>query len=383
MKIFHTSDWHLGKMIYGHSLLPDQAYFVNEVFLPAVRSEHPDLVLLAGDLFDRQIAPVEAIRLFDHFVSEMSALHVPLALIAGNHDGAERIAIGAGLLRQSGIYIGSSIADVFQPAVIQAGETTVHVSLLPYCEPAAVREYLKDDSLRSFQDAYAALLDRVREQLAPGVFHILLAHCFVMGGSVSASESPTFVGGSSEVNPSVFSGFDYVALGHLHGPQKAGPNGRYSGSPLKYSFDEAGQKKSFTVLDLENGSLTVHEYSRPPLHDLQVLSGEFADLLLAAKKKPSNDYLYANLKDSAPVYMPMDQLRPYYPNLLGLSSDWLAGGGGTAKKDGLREQLMHRKTDDLYIFEQFLNQICGSEADDADRELFLQALHSCGEEKES
>ncbi|NLJ32084.1 MAG: exonuclease SbcCD subunit D [Clostridiales bacterium] len=380
MKIFHTSDWHLGKMIYGHSLLPDQAHFVNEVFLPAVRRERPDLVLLAGDIFDRQIAPVEAIRLFDRFVSDMSALHVPLALIAGNHDGAERIAVGAGLLRQSGVYIGSSIADVFQPAVVRAGNAEAHVYLLPYCEPAAVREFLKDNSLRSFQDAYTALLDRVRGQLAPGVFNILLAHCFVIGGALSASESPTFVGGSSEVNPSVFAGFDYVALGHLHGPQRAGKNGRYSGSPLKYSFDEAGQKKSFTVLDVENKTAAVSEYSRPPLHDLRVLSGEFTQLLENAKAAPSEDYLYANLKDRAPVYMPMDQLRPYYPNLLGLSSEWLSAAGGAEKNGELHEQLMRRKTDDLYIFEQFLSQICGCEADDGDRELFLQAMRPSGEE---
>lgn len=382
MKIFHTSDWHLGKMVYGRSLLPDQAHFVNDVFLPAVRSERPDLVLLAGDIFDRQIAPVEAIRLFDRFVTEMSALHVPLALIAGNHDGADRIAIGAGLLRRSGIYIGTALADAFEPAVITAGGATVQVFLLPYCEPAAVRDYLKDDSLRSFQDAYAALLGRVRQQLAPGAFHILLAHCFVMGGALSSSESPTFVGGSSEVNPSVFEGFDYVALGHLHGPQKAGPNGRYAGSPLKYSFDEAGQKKSFTVLNVENGRAEISEYIRPPLHDMRVLSGPFRDLLEAARAAPSEDYLYAALTDCAPVYMPVDQLRPYYPNLLGLSSEWLARTGAAGENGGLRDQLMHRKTDDLYIFEQFLNQICGCEADDGDRTLFLQAMRSCGEEAE-
>ncbi len=381
MKVFHTSDWHLGKMIYGHSLLPDQEYFIEEVFLPAIRTEHPDLVVIAGDLFDRQIAPVEAIRLFDRFLSEVSALHVPLVLISGNHDGAERIAIGTGLLRQSGIYIGSSIADVFQPAVITAGKETAHVYLLPYCEPAAVRQFLKKEEIKSFQEAYDALLGRVRAQMDDSVINILLAHCFVMGGAVSASESPTFVGGSSEVNPSVFEGFDYVALGHLHGPQRAGKNGRYCGSPLKYSFDEAGQRKSFTILDIHKGLAEVSEFSRPPLHDMRVLSGLFADLLQQGKDKPDTDYLYANLKDRAPVYMPMDQLRPYYPNLLGLSSDWLSAGSGGARND-LRDQLMHRKTDDLYIFEQFLSQVCATEADNADRALFLQALNSCREEND-
>ena len=381
MKVFHSSDWHLGKMVYGHSLLPDQEHFINRVFLPAIHTERPDLVVIAGDLFDRQIAPVEAIRIFDRFLTEMSELHVPLALISGNHDGAERIAIGTGLLRQSGIYIGSSLEDVLHPAVVTAGEETAHVYLLPYCEPATVRQFLKNDGIKSFQEAYAALLDLVREQLNPGVINILLAHCFVMGGSLSSSESPTFVGGSSEVNPSVFKGFDYVALGHLHGPQKAGPNGRYCGSPLKYSFDEAGQRKSFTILDIDKGHMEINEFTAPPLHDMRVISGLFTDLLQQGKDSPSDDYLYANLKDNAPVYMPMDQLRPYYPNLLGLSSEWLSSGIGGVRSD-LRNQLMHRKTDDIYIFEQFLHQICGSEADDADRKLFLQALNACREENE-
>jgi DNA repair protein SbcD/Mre11 len=381
MKIFHTSDWHLGKMIYGRSLLPDQEHFIKEVFLPAVRSEQPDLVLVAGDLFDRQIAPVEAIRLFDHFLSEMSTLKIPLALISGNHDGAERIAIGTNLLRQSGIYIGSSIDDFLHPAVITAGGETAHVYLLPYCEPAAVRQFLGDDEIKSFQQAYSALLIRVREQIDPHVINILIAHCFVMGGTLSSSESPTFVGGSSEVNPAVFEGFDYVALGHLHGPQRAGNNGRYCGSPLRYSFDEASQKKSFTILDIHKEKTGITEFSKPPLRNLRVISGLFADLLQQGREHPSDDYLYADLKDNAPVYMPMDQLRPYYPNLLGLSSEWLSSGGdGT--RDDLRDQFMHRKTDDVYVFEQFIRQICGSEADDADRELFLQALNSCREEIE-
>ena len=382
MKVFHTSDWHLGKMIYGRSLLPDQEHFIQNVFLPAIRSEHPDLVMIAGDLFDRQIAPVEAIRLFDGFLTEMSALHIPLALISGNHDGAERIAIGTGLLRQSGIYIGTSIEDVFHPAVITAGAETAHVYLLPYCEPAVVRQLLADDTIKSFQEAYTALFDRVREQLDSSVINILIAHCFVMGGALSSSESPTFVGGSSEVNPTVFEGFDYVALGHLHGPQRAGENGRYCGSPLKYSFDEAGQRKSFTVLDIHKGHTEISECSEQPLHDMRVVSGLFSDLLQQGREHPSEDYLYANLKDNAPVYMPMDQLRPYYPNMLGLSSEWLSSGGDDGTRDDLRDQFMHRKTDDVYVFEQFIHQICGGEVDDTDRALFLQALNTCREEND-
>jgi DNA repair protein SbcD/Mre11 len=179
----------------------------------------------------------------------------------------------------------------------------------------------------------------------------------------------------------VFEGFDYVALGHLHGPQRAGENGRYCGSPLKYSFDEAGQRKSFTILDIHKNHIERNEFSGTPLRDMRVISGLFADLLQQGREHPSNDYLYANLKDNAPVYMPMDQLRPYYPNLLGLSSAWLSSGGDGVR-DGLRDQFMHRKTDDIYVFEQFIRQICGGEVDDDDRELFLQALNTCREENE-
>lgn len=380
MKLFHTSDWHLGKMIYGRSMLPDQEYFIEKIFLPQVRSQRPDLIILAGDIFDRQIAPVDAIRLFDRFLSEISETGIPLAMITGNHDGAERVAIGSALLRRSGIYIGSTMDDLFRPAVINAGGETAHVYLLPYCEPSAVRQYLRNDAIKSFQEAYEALLARVREQMDNSAINILLAHCFVMGGALSSSESPTFVGGSSEVNPSVFKGFDYVALGHLHGRQKAGENGRYSGSPLKYSFDEAGQRKSFTILDLHKSSRQITEYSEAPLHDMRVLSGAFEELLRQGRAAPSEDYLYADLKDRAPVYMPMDRLRPYYPNLLGLSSEWLSAGAGTVRED-LRSQLIHRKTDDVYIFEEFLRQICGTEADEADKALFLQAVRSGGEEE--
>lgn len=375
MKILHTSDWHLGKMLYGRSLLEDQAYFIDRVFLPLVEREHPDLILLAGDVFDRAIAPAEAIRLFDRFVAETHRLGVPLAVISGNHDGADRMALGTPLLRDSGVAIATQLADVLEPVRLPGH---VNCYLLPYLEPAQVRQLLGVEA-RGFQEAYRAVLDKVRETFEPGAVNVLAAHCFVMGGEASASESPTFVGGSSEVSPACFEGFAYVALGHLHRPQKAGPNGRYAGSPLKYSFDEADHRKSVTLVTLEDGRAQVELIPVEPLRDLRVLSGAMESLLKLGKTAPSGDYLYAELLDESPVYMPMDRLRPYFPNLLGINSQWLArsGNGGN---EGLREQLLHRKADDTAIFEAFLEQICGTQADEADRALFLQAMRGEGED---
>lgn len=376
MRILHTADWHLGKMLYGRSLLEDQSYFVNRVFLPLVEREHPDLILLAGDVFDRPIAPVEAIRLFDRFVEETYRIGVPLAVISGNHDGADRMTLGAPLLRENGVAIAAKLEDVFRPVRLPG---PVHCYLLPYFEPAQARQLLGVEA-RGFQEAYRAVLDKVREQFVPGAVNVLAAHCFVMGGETSASESPTFVGGSSEVSPACFAGFSYVALGHLHRAQKAGPNGRYAGSPLKYSFDEAEHRKSVTMVTLEEGTVYTEQIPVEPLRDLRNLSGTMEALLELGKSMPSEDYLYAELLDEAPVYMPMDRLRPYFPNLLGIHSQWLSHMG-TGENAGLREQLLHRKTDDAAIFASFLQQICGTEADDADRALFLQAMQGRREDE--
>lgn len=376
MKILHTSDWHLGKMLFGRSLLEDQADFIDRVFLPLVEREHPDLILLAGDVFDRQIAPTEAIRLFDRFVAETHRLGVPLAVISGNHDGADRMTLGAPLLRQSGVTIATKLEDALTPVRLPG---PVNCYLLPYFEPLQARQFLGEE-VRGFQEAYRAVLGKIRERFEPDAVNILAAHCFVMGGETSASESPTFVGGSSEVSPSCFEGFSYVALGHLHRPQRAGKNGRYAGSPLKYSFDEAGQQKSIALVCLQDGQLRTEQIPVTPLRDLRTISGTMEQLLELGKDHPSEDYLYVELLDESPVYMPMDRLRPYFPNLLGINSQWLSRAG-TGENAGLREQLLHHKTDDAAIFGSFLQQICGMEADEEDRALFLQAMHGKGEEE--
>ena len=174
---------------------------------------------------------------------------ISLAAISGNHDGADRIAIGAEMLRQSGIYLATHLEDLTRPLRLEKDGERVDLHLLPYCDPATIRQFLGRDDLQGFQASYQALLDTVRPTLNPSAFQILVAHCFVAGSQTCDSESAIYVGGSGEVNLSAFAGFDYVALGHLHGPQRAGEHGRYSGSPLKYSFDEESHKKSIDAVN--------------------------------------------------------------------------------------------------------------------------------------
>lgn len=375
MKLLHTSDWHLGKMIFGRSLLQDQEAFIKQIFLPIVKAEKPDCILLAGDIFDRQIAPVEAICLFDYTIAEIHKLQIPLAVIAGNHDGADRIAIGTQLLRQSGIIIATHLEDAFTPVSIQSGNEKADIYLLPYCEPAMVRQFLHNDDIHGFHEAHCAMLDEIRKTFRPDVLHILMSHCFVAGGQISESESPVYVGGSGEIDPSAFDGFDYVALGHLHAPQRAGDHGRYSGSPLKYSFDEEHQRKSITILHIEKDDCQLKELPIKPLHDMRTISGTMEELLAKGKQQPNEDYLFIRVTDKVPVYMPTEQLRPYYPNLLAVNCDWLNPVNADGENTDLREQLLHRKVDETAVFDQFMKQICGTETDENDRALFIQALN--------
>lgn len=378
MKLLHTADWHLGKVIYGRSLLEDQKYFIEACLLPLLEQEQPDAILLAGDVFDRPVAPVEAISLFDAFLKTVNAMGIQLLGISGNHDSAERMAPGSALLRKSGVYLSTTLKEAQQPVTLN---DNTDVYLLPYFDPAQARDFLQDDTLRGFYEAYAAVLARMKQAFRPGVRNILVAHCFVMGSALSASESPTFVGGSSEVSADVFEGFDCVALGHLHAPQRAGKNGRYAGSPLKYSFDEANHKKSVTILEEQDGVLQTRQVPIVPKREMRVLSDSFEALYEQAKANPSEDYFYLNLKDEHPVYMPVDRLRPYYPNLLGLQSEWLAHTGN-GENDAIRAQMLQHKLDDTMILKEFLKQICGVETTEQDRTLFLQALKQAEEVQE-
>ena len=369
LKIFHTSDWHLGRMLYGRSLLEDQEYFINEIFLAAAEREKPDLVIISGDIYDRKIAPTEAIRLFDSSMQKLSEMGIKIAVISGNHDSAERMAVMKPLLRKAGMFVSTSLEDALEPVVLESGGEKLQLFLVPYLDNAEVRSYFGDEELRGEASCMFRVLEELASMRQEDAVSIIAAHCFVSGASNSGSESPIFVGGSGEIPSAVFSEFDYAALGHLHGPQKVGENGRYSGSPLKYSVDEEHQNKSFVIMDIENGQLTYRTEPIAALRDVRRISGLFDDIMEQGKAAQCRDYVEIILEDSHPVLMAAQKLEPYYPKQLAVRSTW------ALQQLDNRQGERRGELDEKELFTWFMKDICGTEITDMDRELFSEILH--------
>lgn len=378
MRILHTSDWHLGKVIYGQSLIEDQQYFINDFLFPLIEEYTPHAIILSGDIFDRQIAPTAAIRLFDHFVTRLtSEFNIKLIAITGNHDGTDRLGIGMQLLKSNGVYITSRLED-FSPVVLN-NERQVQIYSLPYLDPPIVRDFTGNDDIRSFEDAYKAVLDRITSRLDKSAYNILVAHLFAAGSETSDSESSLFVGGSGEVDPEVFKDFDYVALGHLHRAQGYS-NIRYSGSPLKYSFDEEKHKKSITMLEFgNNANPTITQIPVKPHRDMRVVSGSIDQIIkMADKDENKQDYIFAELEGPL-VFEPMTKLRAVYPNILGMTQTGFDNREYSADRDKLKKQFNQKNN--IVIFEEFIKQICLDKATESDTQLFQQALSEIAKEE--
>ena len=368
MRLFHTSDWHLGRMLYGRSLLTDQRHFLENIFLPAVEREKPACLLLAGDVYDRQVAPPEAIALFDWALERLVGLGVRVCIISGNHDGAQRMALLKGALRKSGVYFATALEDMLSPVLIEEGGPQVQVFLLPYFDCPQAREFLGDTTLRGEAACMEKLLGRLHPLFQPGAAHVLVCHCFCAGSFTSDSESGAFVGGSGQIPAGLFERFDYVALGHLHGPQRAGGNARYPGSPLKYSLDESHQRKGFLALEWDGTSFTAEHREAAPLRDVRTIPGLFADLLAAGEAAPCEDYVELRLEDESPVLLAAERLRPYYPNLLAVQNSWALEGAAGQRAARLQG------ADEAAVFSAFLQDVCGFTPEEEDMALFREIL---------
>ena len=321
MRILHTADWHLGKMFYGEYLTDEQAYVLTTQFLPLLREERIDAVLLSGDVYDRSLPPTGAVALFDEIATKVTAeLGIPFLVISGNHDSASRLSFGSALLSKQGLFITGELEKASGPIVLEDAYGSIAFVPVPFAEPAVVRHYRQDDTIRTHEDALKAMLavqgstDIARK--------ICLAHTFVVGGAVSDSERPLSIGGSDAVHADIFDGYAYTALGHLHGPQQAGrPNVRYAGSLLKYSFGEARQKKGAVLVDID-GSGNVETTCIPftPRHDVRIVEGSFADILQDTSESGRDDYLLFRLTDTEPILDGMAKLRQKYPRAMALET---------------------------------------------------------------
>ncbi|ELB2245986.1 exonuclease SbcCD subunit D [Vibrio parahaemolyticus] len=321
MKFIHTSDWHLGRQFHNVSLLEDQQA-VLEQLIQYIENNPVDAVIVAGDVYDRSVPPTIAIELLNRVVKRICGeLNTPMILISGNHDGAERLGFGSEQMKRSGLHIISNFEDMLTPVVIET-KAAGHVAFygMPYNDPEQVR-YVYKEPVSTHDEAHKLLAEKITEQFQSEHRNILISHCFVDGAIESESERPLSIGGSDRVSHEHFLNFDYVALGHLHQPQKKGEEYiRYSGSLMKYSFGEQNQKKGFTLVEIgKDGFIGAEHIELTAPHEMRIVEGELEQILEWGKIDPKNeDYLLVRLMDKHAILNPMEKLRTVYPNVLHL-----------------------------------------------------------------
>lgn len=373
MRILHTSDWHLGIQLHGVSLLEEQrnaALFLAET----VGKEKIEAVVIAGDIFDHAVPPPDAVRLYSHMMRTLCIdLRVPVLLCAGNHDGAARLSVCAPLLRDAGLFVAGSLSDGVEPVVL--GDTAFF--LLPYFNAEEARYLYPDREIRGAADAMAVVCEDLRAQRAAGKCNILVAHCFAAGGETGESDRAAVLGSAGRVPLAAFAGFDYVALGHLHRAQQLACGDtilRYSGTPYPYSFGEAGQEKSFTLLDTQTMELSTIPV--PPSRPLRILRGEQAALLENAPwDKAREDYLKIELTDSPPHLWLMAAFREYYPNLLEFQGLRQSGEG-----QGITVQELEELRP-LDLVTKFCEEVGGYTPDEDLLQIFREEALGSGEEE--
>ena len=321
MKCIHLSDLHLGKRVNGFSMLDDQRDILDKI-LGIVKTEAPQAVLIAGDVYDKPVPPAEAVELFDSFLVCLSEMGTEVFVISGNHDSPERIAFGGRLMEAKGVHMSPVYDGEVSPVVLEDAFGQIAFYMLPFVKPAHVRHAFPEESIESYTDAVQTAVSHMAPD--PARRNVLITHQFVTGGERCESEERS-VGGADNVDASVFAPFDYVALGHLHGPQQVErAHIRYCGTPLKYSFSEKDHQKSVTVVELEEkGVVHIRTVPLTPLHDLRQIRGSYAALTLRENYLGTavEDYLQVVLTDEEDVPGAIGRLRSIYPNIMKLDYD--------------------------------------------------------------
>lgn len=320
MKIIHTADWHLGKLVQGVYMTGDQA-FILEQFIESIQQEQPDAVIIAGDLYDRAVPPVEAVDLLDRTLDKIiSKLGIPVLAVAGNHDSPGRLHFGSRLMKEKGYHIIGQLTAELEPIILHDAFGEVHFHLLPYTDPSTVRALFNEETIRTHQDANAFLIERIKEKMDRNARHVLISHAFVTAfgeakANTSDSERPLSIGGAEHVDAHLYEVFDYTALGHLHQAHYVlNEKIRYSGSILKYSLSEEHHKKGFLVVDLDaNGDTRAEKKLLTPQRDIRSVQMKLEDIY---KQPISDDYVFVQLLDELPVLSPMEKVRSIFPNAM-------------------------------------------------------------------
>lgn len=322
MRIVHTGDWHLGRIFHQKPLLKDQRHLLAQV-IEWLKEKKPDLLIIAGDIYDRSVPPAEAVKLLDETVKTIVFdLGIRIVMIAGNHDSADRLDFGAEFFeRQKMHIIGSPLKAT--PIHLEDEFGAVDVVAVPYVDPVTARSELHDMEIKSYEEAMAVMIERQRPQLREGARKILVTHAFLVDGKTSESERSLSVGGASAIPAKLFEGFDYVALGHLHRPQEiSAAHIRYAGSLMKYSFSEVDSPKSLTLVELgKDGFLDAEKLPLKPKKDLRLIEGHFKKILADAESDDAReDYITILLDDKDIIPDARLRVSEYYPNTLAIKN---------------------------------------------------------------
>lgn len=383
MRFIHTADWHLGRIFHGVRLTDDQQH-VLEQLVRLVGEAEVDALIVAGDVYDRAVPPPDAVALLDDVLSRVVLeKKVRAVVIAGNHDGPDRLAFGSRILAERGLHV-VGVPEA-APSPLRFGDPwgTVDVFSAPFADPATVRACLGRDDLHDHDAAMGAWLENVRSLATPGARTVLVGHAFVQGAAESESERPLSVGGAGTVAATRFAGFSYVALGHLHRPQEIVAPGlapssvAYSGSLLKYSFSEVDHLKSVSVVDIDDrGRVGVERVALSPRRDLRCIEGTLDEVIGGAARDPArDDYLRITLTDRGALLDPMGKLRAVYPNVLEIERpalfDPLAASDGTSARAASAD---HRRLGEVELFESFFREVTGEPLDEAERSVLAEIV---------
>ena len=378
MKFLHTSDWHLGRQFHNVSLIEDQKQVLGQI-IDFVAQEAVDLVIIAGDVYDRAIPPTAAVDLLDATLNTICLdLHVPVILIPGNHDSADRLKFGSSHFRQARLHILGDLAQIAHPVKFAFSDYSIHVYGIPYTDPERVLATFNVD-VKTHDQAYRYLVEYITEQpefnQQPNV---LVSHCFIDGCEESDSERPLAIGGAERVSYQPFIAFDYVALGHLHRPQCKGRESiQYCGSLLKYSFSEQHQPKGIMLVEIDDDGLqSVERLPLKPPRNMRVIEGEFQQILTDGKTDPNaDDYVQIRLTDSHAILEPMNRLRDVYPNVLELQKvGILIDSNPQLNAANLTKQ------NELSLFTDFFEQVQGEPLTAAQTEALEQAIAAVHQE---
>lgn len=375
MKIFHTADWHLGKLVQGVYMTEDQEHVLRQ-FVDAVREEKPDVVIIAGDLYDRAVPPTDAVNLLDNIFKEIVVDNeVPVLAIAGNHDSPGRLNFGSKIMRDNGLHIVGQLSPEPNPVVLSDNHGDVHFHLVPYVDPSVVRHLFDDENVRSHDDAMKRIVQEIEKHMDPDARHVFVGHHFVtpLGEpeeNTSDSERPLSIGGAEHVNAKHFEKFHYTALGHLHQAHHVGDETiRYAGSPLKYSISEENHRKGYLVVELEaDGTTTIEKRELTPRRDMCTIEATIDELLI---HNMSEDYVFVRLLDETPVLYPMEKIRSVYPNAMHVERKLLIS---TQDEQSSSSKVERHKMSDLDLFKAFYEEVKGEEVSEETEDIFKEVL---------